>query len=108
MSKGRSAGGSNYHQMKVEGESTKDAITYGVLSGLSEATIQHYLGAIPGLNDVSVTSLKTPFSYLRYCSLRRKKAVYSSTAFLRSILLLIGSLVGMFGSWRAVRKYLKI
>ena len=56
---GASAGGSNYHQMKVEGESTKDAITYGVLSGLSEAAIQHYLGAIPGLNDVSVTSLKT-------------------------------------------------
>lgn len=56
---GASSGGNNYHQMKVEGESTKDAITYGVLSGLSDAAIQHYLGAIPGLNDVSVTSLKT-------------------------------------------------
>ena len=56
---GISAGGNSYHNAKVMGYDKVNAFAYGVLSGLSEATLQHYLGAIPGLNEVDVKSLKT-------------------------------------------------
>lgn len=54
-----SAGGSSYHQAAVSGEGETDSAIYGILSGLSEATLQRFLGAIPGLNDVKVTSWKS-------------------------------------------------
>ena len=55
---GTSAGGNSYHQALVNGVSTRDAVFYGTLSGLSEATLQKWIGSIPGLNDVNVTSFK--------------------------------------------------
>ena len=55
---GASAGGNSYHQALVNGASIRDAVFYGVLSGTSEATLEKYLGAIPGLSDIKVSSLK--------------------------------------------------
>ena len=55
---GASAGGNSYHQALVNGASVRDAVFYGVLSGTSEATLEKYLGAIPGLSDIKVSSLK--------------------------------------------------
>lgn len=59
VSMGVSAGGNSYHSALVEGQSTEKAVLYGVLNGASEALLEKYLGAIPGLSDVNVTSLKT-------------------------------------------------
>ena len=58
-SMGVSAGGNSYHSAMVEGYSKDKAVIYGVLSGASEALLERYLGAIPGLSDVNVTNLKT-------------------------------------------------
>lgn len=63
ISMGVSAGGNSYHSALVEGANQSHALFYGVLSGLSETVLEHYLGAIPGLQkvmgDVEVTSIKT-------------------------------------------------
>lgn len=59
VSMGVSAGGNSYHSALVEGQSTEKAVLYGVLNGASEALLERYLGAIPGLSDVNVTNLKT-------------------------------------------------
>ncbi len=59
VSMGVSAGGNSYHGALAEGYSTEKAAVYGVINGVSEATLEKYLGAIPGLSDVSVTGLKT-------------------------------------------------
>ena len=56
---GMTAGGNSYHGAKVEGYSNDKALFYGALTGVSEATLQKYIGKIPGLNEVKVTSLKT-------------------------------------------------
>ena len=56
---GVSTGGNNYHGALVEGQSVGKSVTYGVLSGLSEAALERLLGGIPGLGDVDVKSLKT-------------------------------------------------
>lgn len=58
-SMGISAGGNNYHSALAEGQSKDKAVLYGVINGVSEATLEKYLGAIPGLSNVSVTGLKT-------------------------------------------------
>ena len=58
FSMGVSAGGNSYHSATVEGYSNGEALVYGVLSGTSEAVLQNYIGKIPGLNEVNVTSLK--------------------------------------------------
>lgn len=59
ISMGVSAGGNSYHSALAEGQSEISAITYGVLSGVSEATLERAFGGIPGLSDVKVTGLKT-------------------------------------------------
>lgn len=59
VSMGVSAGGNSYHSALAEGYSKDKAALYGVINGVSEATLEKYLGAIPGLSDVSVTGLKT-------------------------------------------------
>lgn len=59
ISMGVSAGGNSYHSALVEGQDPSKAILYGVLSGVSEATLERMLGGIPGLSDVNVTGLKT-------------------------------------------------
>lgn len=58
---GISSGGSSYHSALVSGHDKKEAIFYGTLSGLSEATLQYFLGGIPGLkqaDDVVVKGFK--------------------------------------------------
>ena len=59
VSMGTSAGGNSYHGALVEGQSAEKAVVYGVLSGMSEATLEKLMGGIPGLSDVNVTGLKT-------------------------------------------------
>ncbi len=59
VSMGISAGGSSYHSAMVEGKDLKNSVLYGVVSGVSETTMERFLGAIPGLSDVNVTGLKT-------------------------------------------------
>lgn len=45
-----SAAGSAKHQALVNGAGTAEAWAYGICSGLSEATMERFLGAIPGLS----------------------------------------------------------
>lgn len=59
VSMGVSAGGKSYHNSLVEGQSTLKAVSYGVLSGLSEAGLEKVMGGISGISDVNVTNLKT-------------------------------------------------
>ena len=59
ISMGVSAGGNSYHQALIEGQSVMKSLFYGVVSGASEATLEKFMGGIPGLSDVSVTSFKT-------------------------------------------------
>ena len=59
ISMGVSAGGNSYHQALIEGQSVMQSLFYGVVSGASEATLEKFIGGIPGLSDVSVTSFKT-------------------------------------------------
>ncbi len=59
VSMGVSAGGNSYHQALVEGYSVGKSLFYGVVSGASEALLEKFMGGIPGLSDVNVTSFKT-------------------------------------------------
>ena len=59
ISLGISAGGNSYHSALVEGNDRLTSILYGIASGASEALLEKYLGAIPGLGEVEVTSFKT-------------------------------------------------
>ena len=45
-----SAAGNAKHQALVNGAGTAEAWAYGICSGLSEATMERFLGAIPGLS----------------------------------------------------------
>ena len=55
-----SAGGASVKHAKMDYDvSDGKALMFGVLSGLSEVALEKYLGAIPGLSDVEVTSFKT-------------------------------------------------
>ena len=45
--------GNKYHQTLVEGYSSKEAISYGVISGVSEATLSYFIGGIPGVSKAS-------------------------------------------------------
>lgn len=56
---GVSAGGNSYHGAMVDGYSNVQAISYGIISGFTEALTEKYLGGLPGLSDVEVTGLKT-------------------------------------------------
>lgn len=59
---GVSAGGNSYHSSLVEGYSNIEALTYGVISGASEAITEKMLGGIPGIgSDIKVNSVKTFF-----------------------------------------------
>ncbi len=61
---GISAGGGGYHSAMVEGHSKGSSILYGIASGSSEVLMEKFLGAIPLLSDVNVTSWKT---FLQSC-----------------------------------------
>ncbi len=58
---GASAAGGSYHQALVEGRGKWDAIFYGILSGLSEATLEYALGAIPGLSKLMDENIRMTF-----------------------------------------------
>ena len=61
MSIGLSAAGGSYHSAMVEGYDKDKSLFYGAVSGTSEALSEKFLGAIPILSDVEVSSLKTWF-----------------------------------------------
>ncbi len=56
---GVSSGGNSYHSAMVDGYSNVQAISYGIVSGFTEALTEKYLGGLPGLSDVEVTNFKT-------------------------------------------------
>lgn len=53
ISLGTSSGGQMYHQALVEGYDRKASLVYGLVTGLSSATLERVLGAIPGLGKLS-------------------------------------------------------
>jgi len=59
ISFGLSAGGGSYHSAMVEGYSKDQALVHGAFNGLSEVLTEYFLGGIPGLSDVQITSAKT-------------------------------------------------
>ncbi len=56
---GVSSGGNAYHGAMVEGQSYLSSLMYGAFTGTSEAITERFLGGLPGLSDIQVTSLKT-------------------------------------------------
>lgn len=59
VSMGVSAAGNSTHSALVEGKKEIDAITYGVIIGVSEATLEKAIGGLPGLSNTNVTGLKS-------------------------------------------------
>lgn len=55
---GLSAGGNAKHQALTNGSSILSATIYGILNGTSEATLQYFLGNIPGLSEEAGFTLK--------------------------------------------------
>lgn len=58
---GASAGGNAKNQALVDGYSTRQAVLYGIFSGLSETVVGWTLGKIPGLSKASGFTLKNIF-----------------------------------------------
>lgn len=56
---GISAGGNSYHEMLTEGYTNSQALTYGVISGATEAITEKFLSGISFFNDVPVDSFKS-------------------------------------------------
>ena len=56
---GTSSGGNSYHEMLTEGYTNSQALTYGVISGATEAITEKFLSGISFFNDVPVDSFKS-------------------------------------------------
>lgn len=56
---GISSAGNSYHNAMVGGYSHVQSLLYGAASGTTEAITEKYLGGLPGLGSVEVTSLST-------------------------------------------------
>ncbi|MBR4618627.1 MAG: hypothetical protein IKO49_04920 [Bacilli bacterium] len=55
-----SSGGASYRDAKLNyGANNTQGFLYAMISGLSEVTLESFLGGIPGLSDVNVTDLKS-------------------------------------------------